>query len=49
MQEGAYLNDQDEEGNTALMRASVHGHTEVVDALVGAGADLYCVEHAQLR
>ncbi|KAJ1470055.1 hypothetical protein T484DRAFT_1849298 [Baffinella frigidus] len=27
--EGAYLNDQDEEGNSALMHAAVHGHTEV--------------------
>ncbi|KPC78462.1 MULTISPECIES: ankyrin repeat domain-containing protein [Streptomyces] len=37
---GLPVDVQDQEGNTALMLAAYHGHTETVRALVGRGADV---------
>ena len=36
--EGADINAQNNEGITALMYASTHGHTEVAQLLIEAGA-----------
>ncbi|KAI9682758.1 MAG: hypothetical protein M1829_006746 [Trizodia sp. TS-e1964] len=36
---GAFVNAQDNEGNTALHYASAHGHLKVVRTLLAAGAD----------
>ncbi|MYQ36891.1 hypothetical protein B046DRAFT_05550 [Streptomyces sp. LamerLS-316] len=37
---GLPVDVQDPEGNTALMLAAYHGHTETVRALIGRGADV---------
>ncbi|MFB4421306.1 ankyrin repeat domain-containing protein [Streptomyces sp. QL37] len=37
---GLPVDVQDQEGNTALMLAAYHGHTETVRALIGRGADV---------
>lgn len=37
---GLPVDVQDQEGNTALMLAAYHGHTETVRALLGRGADV---------
>lgn len=34
------MNARDEQGQTALMRAALRGHREVVESLIGGGADL---------
>jgi len=40
LRSGANINARDQHGQTALMLAAHHGHSEVVETLVGAGADL---------
>lgn len=37
---GLPVDVQDDEGNTPLMLAAYHGHTETVRALIGRGADV---------
>ena len=38
LDEGAPVDEKDENGRTALMQASLGGHTEVVQLLLGKGA-----------
>ena len=41
---GADVNAKNENGLTALMRASYDGHKEIVDALIAAGADVKAID-----
>jgi ankyrin repeat protein len=42
---GARIDDRDDRGRTALMMAAELGHDEVVDALLGHGADVSLVDN----
>ena len=40
IEKGADVNAQDKKGGTALIKASEHGHTDLTELLINAGADV---------